>query len=374
MFAARMTPGDETTTFDLAAIDQIRARILTWYDEEHRPLPWRVEPSEYRTVVSEFMLQQTQVATVIPFFERFLDLFPNWKRLAAASEQAVLEAWSGLGYYRRARLLKRVAEVVTRQHRGRLPRDPAALRALPGFGEYTVGAVGSIALGLKLPLVDGNVRRVAGRLAALREDPMKGAGRHRLWRICGELVDPARPGDFNQGLMELGATVCLPREPLCLVCPLFDHCRARAAGYPEDYPLPQARPKMVAVREVAVALVREGKVLILQRGEERSFAGLWEFPRLDTRETLADSLTPELVLFETLRARARKFDLVGRSESTFTHHRIQTELYRAVDSGRQPIRRQRHVAHRWLSVKGLAKLPASKAQRRLIQLLAEAKS
>jgi A/G-specific adenine glycosylase len=369
----RMSAPTESPTFEPPAVEEMRQRILKWYDEEHRPLPWRENPTEYKTVVSEFMLQQTQVATVLPFFESFLARFPNWKRLAEASEQDVLEAWSGLGYYRRARLLKRVAEIVHRRHHGRLPRDAAELAALPGFGAYTVGAVGSIALNMPLPLVDGNVRRVVGRLAALREDLTRAPGRRRLWRICEELIDPERSGDFNQGLMELGATVCLPREPLCLICPLFEHCRARALGYPEDYPLPMGRPAVTAVREVAVALFRGDRVLLLQRGEDRSYAGMWELPRLDTRETIADSLTPELVLFETVRARVAAFVSVGTAESSFTHHRIQTELFRAEDPGGQAIRRQHHVAHRWIKPGRLGSLPLSKAQHRLLELLTDAK-
>jgi A/G-specific adenine glycosylase len=364
----------ETPTFipDSLAVD-LRRRLLRWYEEEHRPLPWRVKPSEYATVVSEFMLQQTQMAAVIPYFEQFTRQFPNFKKLAEASEQDVLRAWSGLGYYRRARLLKRVAEILTRSHRGHLPRDPEELAGLPGFGEYTVGAVGSIALGLPLPLVDGNVRRVVSRLFALEGDLTRGAGKKKLWAICAELVDPQRPGDYNQSLMDLGATVCQPREPLCLICPVFEHCRARAAGFPEAYPAPLARPAMKTVREVAVAFLRRGKVLVLQRGEDRAFSGMWELPRLDSRVVLADGdLTPNRVLFDLVRLRSGPATLLGQSESIFTHHRIHTELYRVGETGEQAVRRQRHLAHRWIAPSTLAKLPASRAQRRLFEMLARA--
>ncbi|MCL5271161.1 MAG: A/G-specific adenine glycosylase [bacterium] len=347
----------------------VRRLVLGWYDEEHRPLPWRTQPGEYATVVSEFMLQQTQVATVLPYYEAFMKEFPSFRRLAEASEQDVLRAWSGLGYYRRARLLKRTAEIVTRQWRGRLPRDPADLAELPGFGRYTVGAVGSIALGLALPLVDGNVRRVVGRLFALDEDLLKGAGLRRLWAICAGLVDPARPGDFNQGLMELGATVCLPREPLCLICPLYEHCQARALGFPENYPAPPPRPRLKTVREVAVALFRKDRLLVVQRGAGKAFAGLWELPRLDTREIEADQLGPEKVLFDLLRIHATVVAPVGTADSTFTNHRIRTELFRAEDGEGQAVRRQRHVAHKWIAPGRLADLPASRAQRRLFALL-----
>jgi len=351
----------------------VRHALLRWYDEEHRDLPWRARPSPYGTVVSEFMLQQTQVATVVPYYEDFLARFPNFKKLAEAPEQDVLHAWSGLGYYRRARLLKRLAEIVTRRYHGQLPADPRELAELPGVGEYTMGAVGSIALGLALPLVDGNVRRVIGRFCAMDEDLTRGAGKKRLWAICTELVDPVRPGDFNQALMDLGATVCLSREPLCLICPVYEHCKARASGFPEEFPAPAARPARQLVREVAVAVFRQGKVLVVQRGEETSFGGMWELPRGDTREVLdAEELTPERVLFDLLRVRLGRAELVGRADSTFTHYRIRTELYHIEDGGQQTIRRQRHVAHRWASLATLHKLPASRAQRRLFELLREA--
>lgn len=354
------------TTDEILAI---RRQLIKWYDEEHRPLPWRTTPSEYSTVISEFMLQQTQVATVIPYFEAFLKQFPSFEKLAEAAEQDVLAAWSGLGYYRRARMLKRAAEIIVRDHGGRLPREPEELAKLPGFGEYTVGAVGSIALNMRLPLVDGNVRRVVGRLLALEGDLMKGPGKKTLWEKCELLVSHDRPGDFNQALMELGATVCLPREPLCLICPLFELCRARARGIPEAYPLKPRRPKMKAVREVAVALFKGEKLLVLQRGEGSSFAGLWELPRLDTRTVPDETLTAEHVLFEVIRSRPAGAESVGNAESTFTHHKIKTELFRAEIAPRQTIRRQSHIAHQWLAPQALRDIPASKAQHRLFDLL-----
>jgi A/G-specific adenine glycosylase len=363
------TKVDEFTGEQVA---EIRRDLVRWYDEEHRPLPWRVKPSEYKTVVSEIMLQQTQVAAVAPFFKTFIKQFPSFAALAEATEEDVLRAWSGLGYYRRARNLKRTAEILISDHGGRLPRDPEALANLPGFGEYTVGAVGSIALGLPLPLVDGNVRRVVARLCALDGDLTKVPGRDALWAVCERLVDPDRPGDFNQGLMELGATVCVPREPLCLICPLYERCRARQEGRPEAYPQPPKRQRLKKVREVAVALMRGDQVLVVQRGDDQSFAGMWELPRMDSRQVLEDGeLTPGRVLFDLVRVRPGKEELVGTAVSTFTHHKITTELYRAKAMGAQRVRRQHHIGHKWVKIGDLMDLPASKAQRRLFALLGE---
>lgn len=344
--------------------------MLHWYDEERRRLPWREAPSTYGTVVSEFMLQQTQVSTVVPYYERFLKKFPSFKALAKAPEGDVLAAWSGLGYYRRARALRRTAEQVVREHGGELPRDPDALLKLPGLGKYTTAAVGSIALGLKLAAVDGNVRRVMARVFALEGPEASDAS---IERHAGVLLAPRRPGDWNQAVMELGAAVCTPRGPRCLVCPLQRDCKARGEGRPEAYPNTKKQPAIRQVEEIAVAAIRDGKVLVLQRGEEGAFAGMWELPRMDTREVDAEELTPARVMFDLVRTRAGSFEELGETRATFTHHRIRTRLMRAARL-QGAVRRQRHVAQQWVRLKDLDALAASKAQRRLFQLLMEQKT
>lgn len=371
-----MQANNETTTttpyFTGGERDSIRRQLLEWYDQEKRSMPWRDNPSEYRTVVSEFMLQQTRVDTALPYFERFTARFPGWRALAEADEQDVLNAWSGLGYYRRARMLKRAAETVHHKYGGKLPRDAKKLAALPGFGEYTTGAVGSIALGMALPLVDGNVRRVVGRLRALEGPLNAGPGKQALWDVCTEMVDPERPGDFNQALMELGATVCSPQDPMCLVCPVFAHCQARAKGDPTRYSGRIERPPLRIVQEIAVVLTKEIKgreqILLLRRGESGSFSGMWELPRLDEREIEEDELTPERVLFEVVRIRPRTAESIGEAESSFTHHKIKTRLFKCPMPPRAAVRRQRHVQHEWIRPEEFEKLPSSKAQRRLLEL------
>ena len=232
------------------SIPAFRRALLDHFDGTRRALPWRSERTPYRVMVSEFMLQQTRVEAVIPYYERWLRRFPGWEALADAGEDEVLRAWTGLGYYRRARNLHRAARIVRERYGGELPEDSEALKRLPGVGEYTAGAVASIAFGRAVPAVDGNVKRVLCRLFDL-EAPTAA----RLREKAAALVDPGRPGDFNEALMELGATVCTPRSPGCGGCPVRGWCRARAAGTVAERPARRPRGKVPRVEHVAVVVV-----------------------------------------------------------------------------------------------------------------------
>ncbi len=266
------------TSEDLGAI---RRLLLAAYDVGRRDLPWRGESDPYRVWVSEVMLQQTRVETVIPYYRKWVERFPRLDALARAEEDEVLGVWQGLGYYSRARRLLGAARLVRERYGGDLPESAAALRRLPGVGEYTAGAVASIAFGEVVPAVDGNVRRVLARLFDL-PDP----GPSRLRELAAALVDPARPGDFNQALMELGATVCLPRAPGCASCPLEVLCAARARGTVEERP---ARRRRAPVPEVDVAVVvgawlggEDGLHLLMRRRpQDGLLAGMWEFPGVE---------------------------------------------------------------------------------------------
>jgi A/G-specific adenine glycosylase len=258
-------------TLDVA---DVRRRLLDFFDGRRRQLPWRRNRDPYRVWVSEIMLQQTQVATVIPYYERWLRRFPDVAHLAEADEAAVLKAWEGLGYYTRARNLHRAARVVRERHRGRLPGDPEALRGLPGIGDYTAGAIASIAFGAAVPAVDANARRVLARLLDLpRPSPAA------LRAEAARLVDPDRPGDFNQAVMELGALVCTPRSPRCDACPLAVHCLARRRGTQALRPEPRRRPP-VPTYDVGTAIIvaPDGRLLLRRRASRGLLAGLWEFP------------------------------------------------------------------------------------------------
>ncbi len=222
------------------------------------------------------MLQQTRVDTVIPYYERFLERFPSVEALATADEQDVLKEWAGLGYYARARNLKRAAETIVRDHGGRIPRDPESLRALPGVGRYTTGAVLSIAFGQRAAVVDGNVKRVLSRWTAAPDLSLA-----QTWALAEALVPASRPDDFNQALMELGATVCTPRGPQCGACPVSRLCRAAGSEDPEAFPRPRKRPKPRPVSALAGIVERRGRVLMLRRPSNGLLGGLWEPPSVE---------------------------------------------------------------------------------------------
>ena len=286
-------------------------RLLGWYKRRARPLPWRRDRDPYRVWVSEIMLQQTTVATVLPYYGRFLRRFPDVRTLARASEAEVLKLWAGLGYYRRARNLHAAARLIEGELGGRFPRTLEGIRALPGVGRYTAAAVGSIAFGLRAAVLDGNVARVLSRLLALGGDPR--ANEARLWDEAGRLVaglKPGRdPGDWNQALMELGATVCLPRSPLCGACPVSAGCRARARGLQERIPEAAAAKDPVDLRWDCLAAFKGGRVL-LERREAGLLAGHWGLPVLDAARL----------------ARVAGPSPAGAVRHSITHHRLEVRV------------------------------------------------
>ena len=252
------------------------ARILRWYDSAKRDLPWRRTQDPYSVWLSEIMLQQTRVAAAVPYFERFLQRFPNVAALAAARESEVLAAWAGLGYYSRARNLHRAAQEIAA---GGFPRDYEAIRALPGIGEYTAAAIASIAFGLPHAVLDGNVIRVLARVSAEEAPVASAAAKERLRALADRLLDRSRPGDYNQALMELGATVCLPRSPRCTECPVATMCEARRQGIAERLPVKAPRVKTVVIELELLLIRRRGRCLMWQRPTDSGpMAGFWELP------------------------------------------------------------------------------------------------
>ncbi|MGA3317409.1 MAG: A/G-specific adenine glycosylase [Candidatus Korobacteraceae bacterium] len=252
-----------------AAVRKLRHALLTWYDEHRRELPWRRDADPYRVWVSEIMLQQTRVAAVVDHYARFLQKFPTVQTLAAAREASVLAVWSGLGYYHRARRMHQAAKLIARQRRGIFPRTAEEWRELPGIGRYTSAAIASIAFGEAVAVVDGNVARVLERMFGAAE------GREAAWQRVAALLDRERPGDFNEAMMELGATVCTPRAPQCPMCPLHDWCMSRGANPAPPQPTRKRKQLIYGLAR------RNGSVLLVQRPADASLmAGMWELPAL----------------------------------------------------------------------------------------------
>ncbi len=291
-------------------------------------MPWRRTKDPYRILLAEFLLQRTRVASGTPYYERFLERFPDLPTLAAASEQDVLRAWEGLGYYRRARNLHRAANVIMERHGGRIPRQAAALRELPGIGPYTAGAVASIAFGERVPAVDGNVTRVLARVYRVEADVSRRVGRERIADIARSLVPPSRPGALNQALMELGATVCTPKGPACAACPLEDVCRAHAAGLEGRLPT-VPRPKPPRSVPVAFALMEShGRVLLTRRPEDGLLGGLWSLPGGEIPPGAGAAPALEAYLLDQAGVRATVGASVARVAHAFSHRRWTGAIYR----------------------------------------------
>jgi A/G-specific adenine glycosylase len=308
---------------------QTTATLLDWYDREQRILPWRTRgdalPDPYAVWLSEIMLQQTTVKAVIPYYARFLARWPTVTSLAGASLDDVLAAWAGLGYYSRARNLHKCAQVVAGEHGGRFPAAETALKELPGVGPYTAAAIAAIAFDQKATPVDGNVERVVARLFAI-DDPLPRA-KPRLRSLARILTPDRRAGDFAQAMMDLGATICSPKRPSCLMCPLQDDCAAHTAGTASALPARLAKPERPIRLGIAFLALREdGRVLLRRRPEAGLLGGMLEVPSTDWGDTMA----PINELLQAAPARAEWWAVPGVVVHTFTHFRLEMMVYRAV--------------------------------------------
>jgi len=349
-----------------AGASQTRAigrELLGWYARHKRDLPWRKSLDPYAVWVSEMMLQQTQVATVIPYFRRWMERFPNVSALASADEGEVLHAWQGLGYYSRARNLRRAAQAMVAEHGGRVPDEVAKLRALPGIGPYSAGAIASIAYGRAEPLVDGNVVRVLTRLFALRGDPNKRDVSNRIWALARSLVPSDAPGDFNQALMELGATVCTPQKPRCDVCPLAARCSALAQDLTCVLPELPAREKPTQVHMVAAVVARGERVLVTKLlPNAPRWAGMWLFPHAEVRAHETPEQAVKRAAAESVGLEAEPSGIVCVVRHTVTRFRITLDAYRARATRGAP--RALGVAEcAWLSPGELPDIAMPKAHR-----------
>lgn len=347
----------------------LTACLLAWYADQRRDLPWRQTRDPYHIWVAEVMLQQTQVATVMPYYACFLARFPTVTALAAASLDEVLKLWEGLGYYARARHLHAAARQVIAEHGGRVPDTSEELLSLPGVGRYTAGAILSIAYGQDVPALDGNVRRVLSRLFAIEEDVTRGAGRRRLQMLAEGLLLPGRAGDLNQALMDLGAMVCTPRAPQCAACPLAGDCQAHQMGQETRFPIRRPR-RAVPHYEVAAGVVwrADGRFLVARRPLDGLLGGLWEFPggKQQPGETLQDCLRRELA--EELGIEVAVGELLTAVRHAYTHFRITLHAFHCRIVTGQP-QALGCADWRWIDLDGVSELAFAAADHQVIAAL-----
>jgi A/G-specific adenine glycosylase len=348
----------------------LRRRLLAWYAQHARDLPWRRSRDPYRVWLSEVMLQQTTVAAVKPYFERFLAAFPTVDALAAASEQQILRLWEGLGYYRRARGLHAAAKQIVGELNGEFPRDVPGLMALPGVGRYTAGAIVSIAYDKPAPILEANTIRLFARLIGYRDDPTKTAGQKLLWQTAEDLLPTKGVARFNQALMELGSLVCTPVAPKCEACPVSAHCTAFALGLQTKIPTAPRKITFTALREAAVVVRKNGAVLVRQCAPGERWAGLWDFPRFAIEAEGPLFVAGELAakVREQTGIEINSGNLLATLKHGVTRYRITLECYEAKPTGGR-IRSTAERAVRWLPLRELPDLPLSVTGRKLAKLI-----
>jgi A/G-specific adenine glycosylase len=308
-------------------VKSFQSSLLAWYRRNKRDLPWRKTRDPYRILVSEIMLQQTQVDTVIPYYHRFLKSFPSFQALARAPLGKVLKHWEGLGYYTRARNLHALAKTVVRDCKGRLPRELSQLRQLPGIGPYTAGAIASIAFKQDCAVLDGNVERVLARLGDLRHDLRSGPARQAMWQLAESLVPTGEAGDYNQAVMDLGATICTPATPRCPPCPVRGDCRAHQHGSVAQIPFKRKTKKLPHFHIGAGVVWKDERILISQRPLKGLLGGLWEFPggKKERGESLSECVAREIG--EELGVKVRVGKKLAAVKHAYSHFKITLHIF-----------------------------------------------
>lgn len=361
---------------DSKSIAAIRRRVLKWFDKNARPLPWRRSRDPYLIWISEIMLQQTQVQTVIPYFERFVDRFPNVKELATAKESEVLQLWEGLGYYRRARSLHAAAKDIFKNHSGLFPREYEAVLALPGIGRYTAGAILSISQDSKLPILEGNTIRLHSRLLKLADDVKSGRAQRLLWKFAEAILPNKRSGDLNQALMEIGSEICRPKNPDCEKCPLSAICPANRDSLQTMIPASSQTIKYEFKHFALLWVERRNKVLIQKCGEKQWWTGLWDFPRVEfagakrsaSSKTLPNKIVKQVreYLHNEIGLQAEIEQPVARLKHGVTKFQIQLDCFAI----RKPVGRLRsNSGFQWVSAKELDDLPLNATGRKAVKIL-----
>jgi len=355
---------------DLSSKDRagFRRRLLAWFRRNARNLPWRRTRDPYRIWVSEILLQQTRIEAVIPYYNRFIETFPTVAALAAAGQDEVLKAWEGLGYYSRARHLHAAARILVDECGGRFPKTSEGWRKLPGVGPYTAAAVASIAFGEPAPALDGNVQRVLARLFAVTSRIDKSATRRHLRWLAEALISPKAPGDFNQAMMDLGASICTPKRPRCRECPVRRYCRAYATGRQEDLPVRRAG-KAIPHHEIVAAVIRKnGRFLLGKRPEGGMLAGLWEFPggKVEPGETHEQALVREVK--EETGIEVRVGGRIATVDHAYSHFTIRLHAYACEHVAGKP-RKLYHTELKWVPRSRLKRYALPAANRKFLDRL-----
>jgi len=353
---------------NLLKVKKNRGRLIGWYIKNQRKLPWRETRDAYRIWVSEVMLQQTQVKTVLPYYEAFIRRFPDVITLSGARQQTVLKVWEGLGYYARCRNLHHAAKVVRNEYAGRIPNDMEAFRKLPGVGEYIAAAVMSIAFNQPFAVVDGNVKRVLARLFEI-DAPVNKSNTLKIFRsVAQTLLDSDQPGTFNQAVMELGALVCKPKAPDCIQCPVHSACEAYKNQTTGQYPIRvQSKPTPV-YRLTAGVIIRKGKILITRRPSEGLLGGLWEFPggKIGEGEKPETSCIREIK--KAVNLTVNIVNSLTQVRHAYTHFRIVMDVF-LCKSRSGAVKLNGAADYRWVTVSALKNYPFSKASHKFIPLL-----
>ena len=342
--------------------EKIQSKLLRWFEKNKRDLPWRKTRDPYAIWVSEVMLQQTQVATVIPYYQKFLKSFPTIHHLAKSDLSKVLKVWEGLGYYSRARNLHQASKIIANHSNGKIPDKLKDLLNLPGIGRYTAGAILSIAYNKKAPILDGNVKRVLSRLFVVSGNPKK--TEEFLWPLSESLIPKGSPGAFNQALMDLGSMTCTPKNPNCLSCPLKNLCQGYLSGKPESYPLRSVKKKVPHIEAIAAVIQKHGKVLLRQRPPKGLLGGLWEFPNwpIDGKKDLKEYLRLKVKSDFGLKVKCK--ENLGPFKQTYSHFKLTLHVFKCdALEGRGK--------GKWVSIKKLDRLPMSRIHRRISQTFAK---
>jgi A/G-specific adenine glycosylase len=342
--------------------EKIQSKLLLWFKKNKRDLPWRKTKDPYAIWVSEIMLQQTQVTTVIPYYENFLQSFPTLRHLSKANLSKVLKVWEGLGYYSRARNLHRASQIVLNHFHGKIPDTLKDLLGLPGIGRSTAGAILSFAFHKDAPILDGNAKRVLSRLFAVSGSQGERKTEQLLWKISESLIPKGFSNPFNQALMDLGSMICTSKDPQCPKCPLRDLCKGKASGEPERFPTKTIRKKIPHIKAISAVILKDKKVLLNQRPPKGLLGGLWEFPnwRIEVKQRSRLRLRLRNTIKKEMEMNVEVKESIGVFHQTFSHFKLTLHVYYCVAMGK-------NKKGRWVAVGNLHLLPMSRIHRRIAE-------